>query len=173
MLAASIGIGGAGGVVCVGCAGHPARLRGGGERAEMPEDFSMSVTRRGGERPAWYVLDVDGGLRAGLGERSEESALPMRVRQLTRVEMEEVWRLAWDSGLVTSVFASASAAFGEIASGAVEDGARNGERRDGRALVYVSAWGARREVVVAAESEQVRGLEAVTARLRGLAWIQE
>jgi len=145
------------GAAVASCAGH--RPKDQVNEGAMPRDFSLSITHNSGPDPAWYVLDVDGGLRAGLGVRTQETVLPTLVRQLTFAEMETVWRAAWESGLADGVYR-----LGQRGN----TGAMKGE--DG-SVVYLSAWGARREVVVPAESELQGGVALVTQRLRSLCWV--
>lgn len=71
---------------------------------EPPPDFALGLSVRGEARtplaPAWYILDADGVLRAGLGVRHEGTPAPVPVRTLRADERAEVWRLAaaLDSG---------------------------------------------------------------------------
>lgn len=75
-----------------GCVGS---VRGAGE---APADFALGLSVRGAPgtplAPAWYMLDADGVLRAGLGVRHEGTPAPVPVRTLRAEERAEVWRLA-------------------------------------------------------------------------------
>jgi hypothetical protein len=42
-------------------------------------------------RPAWYLVEADGDLRVGLGERTTRSVQPPRLRHLSAAEREAIW----------------------------------------------------------------------------------
>ena len=76
-----------------------------------PYDFTLAMTvyAPAGARAAQlprslragrYVVEPDGSLRAGLGERA--SAYPPLARQLTPEQMDQLWRLIRDSALLDS-----------------------------------------------------------------------
>src|SRR6185295_3335303 len=76
--------------------------------AGVPADFALGLTvparkasafvdestRSAGalSRAAWYLVEADGDLRVGLGERTAMSVQPGRVRHLSAAERLELWR---------------------------------------------------------------------------------
>ena len=74
---------------------------------EAPADFTLSITVQGPQepdeprfrRPARYILEPDGILRVGVGESVSEEYYPPQTRQLSRDEMDRVWRLLRDSSI--------------------------------------------------------------------------
>jgi hypothetical protein len=77
-----------------------------------PEDFTLSVTVMGpatregiderarAERPARYIVEPDGALRAAIGPGATPRVYPGQTRRLTGEEMQRVWRLVVNTGLL-------------------------------------------------------------------------
>jgi hypothetical protein len=78
-----------------------------------PGDFVLAATVYGppasaeetlrlprGLRPARYVIEADALLRAALGRGSTNAVFPPPTRQLTVSQMDRLWRLIRDSGLL-------------------------------------------------------------------------
>jgi len=88
-----------------GCGSVP---RAGVTRDTPPAAFGLSVTVIRGDaatpnplhRPARYVLEADGWLRAGTGPGATRETLPPRVRRLTHTQRQRLWDLTRDSGLL-------------------------------------------------------------------------
>lgn len=81
------------------------------ERA--PDDFALSVTVMGPatepaeidatprpERPARYIVEPDGVLRAAIGPGATPRVYPGQTRQLTTGQVQRLWRLASNTGLL-------------------------------------------------------------------------
>lgn len=122
----------------LGCSGAKPR----GQAA--PEDFALGLTiladasdegaGKGGAltRSAWYLVEADAQLRAAEGERLPNSLTPTVLRQLSPEEMDELWIVASNSGLMRSP--------------AVESGASEAPRpgdQPGTAIIYLHADGQR------------------------------
>jgi hypothetical protein len=77
-----------------------------------PHDFVLAATVIGPTRtvepvglprslkPARYIVEADGCLRAATGPGSDEQTFPPRSRQLTPRQADQLWRLVLDSGLL-------------------------------------------------------------------------
>ncbi len=65
-----------------------------------PGDFTLGVVVYGDEdapgvehRPARYIVDADGYLRASVGSGSSPSTYPKITRRLSRAQLDEVWSM--------------------------------------------------------------------------------
>jgi len=80
-----------------------------------PDDFSIAATilapeddPRSGRglprslRPARYIVDPDGILRASVGPGSRPATIPPPTRQLTVAQLDHLWTLARDARLLES-----------------------------------------------------------------------
>lgn len=78
---------------------------------ERPADFVLAATVHAPAnaaeaqlprslRPARYVVEVDGSLRAAIGHGSGEQTYPPITRVLTPRQADQLWRLVRDSGLL-------------------------------------------------------------------------
>ncbi|MDX2130767.1 MAG: hypothetical protein SFY69_01785 [Planctomycetota bacterium] len=121
-----------------------------------PPDFALGLSVRGAAgtalAPAWYIVEADGTLRAGLGVRHERTPAPGLVRVLRPDERAEVWRLA--------------AAIDADAPGAVSAGAPG----PGEGSFYLARDG-RRSTVVLDEIDARPDVARLAARLAELAWV--
>jgi hypothetical protein len=138
-----------------------------------PDDFALSITQTESETaaiegaapvtstysPAWYVLDADGSLRGALGVRGSSTPLPPLLRHLSGEQTDRVWRELQQSGVAQRVFELPQQSE-QILSG-----------YDGSTIVYLSAGGARRTVVVAPTDPAAPGVHSVIATLRELGWV--
>jgi hypothetical protein len=80
-------------------------------RDEPPGDFTLSVvvystapstpTTAPARRPARYIVEPDWLLRAAVGPGCTETTYPAGVRQLTRAELGELWKLCQSAGLTS------------------------------------------------------------------------
>jgi hypothetical protein len=78
------------------------------EIQQAPEDFTIDVTVQGppdtqetrARRPGRYIVEPDAILRAGVGAGVSVNYYPPQTRQLTRAEVERLWRLVRDSALL-------------------------------------------------------------------------
>src|SRR5262245_17807436 len=123
-----------------------------------PPDFALSLTLMdsggGSLAPAWFVVDPDGVLRAGLGERSEQTPLPPPVRVLSDDELAEVW-------------ADAKPLLDLRSARAAPERPRSGRNV---AVAYIARGGRGRTVTIDAPGEDVRPL---AERLRRLAYLPQ
>lgn len=72
---------------------------------DAPQDFGLEVVLHaasGNEQihPARFTVGPDGSLRAAFGPAAPTQAYQPLVRRLTRRNMDQLWRLVRDSGLV-------------------------------------------------------------------------
>lgn len=78
-----------------------------------PEDFALSITvvgpssaetdiddRPRAERPARYLVEPDGVLRAAIGPGATPRVYPRQTRQLTEAQVQRLWRLVGETGLL-------------------------------------------------------------------------
>lgn len=78
-----------------------------------PEDFALSITvvgpssaetdiddRPRAERPARYLVEPDGLLRAAIGPGATPRVYPRQTRQLTEAQIQRLWRLVGETGLL-------------------------------------------------------------------------
>ncbi len=78
-----------------------------------PDDFALSVTILGPEtepaeidaaprtqRPARYIIEPDGILRAAIGPGATPRVYPGQTRQLSPAQVQRVWRLTANTGLL-------------------------------------------------------------------------
>ncbi|HRQ73199.1 MAG TPA: hypothetical protein PLU35_09245 [Phycisphaerales bacterium] len=100
----------AAGVLAASCASRPADP----ERfTSAPADFTLSVTvlspaRSMAEvdrlppraRPACYLVEPDGAFRVAVGPAASPTVFPSLARQLTREQVDRVWSLARDAGIL-------------------------------------------------------------------------
>jgi hypothetical protein len=78
------------------------------EIQQAPDDFTIDVTVQGppeileirARRPGRYIVEPDGILRAGVGAGVSVNYYPPQTRQLSRAEVERLWRLVRDSALL-------------------------------------------------------------------------
>jgi len=78
-----------------------------------PEDFALSITVVGpssaetdidslprAERPARYLVEPDGVLRAAIGPGATPRVYPRQTRQLDQAQVQRLWRLVGETGLL-------------------------------------------------------------------------
>lgn len=78
-----------------------------------PEDFTLAITVMGPaatpeevnaaprpERPARYIIEPDGILRAAIGPGATPRVFPGETRQLDNAQLERLWRLTTNTGLL-------------------------------------------------------------------------
>lgn len=88
-----------------GCAGP--RTAGDALPEARPADLVLGLTvygpdsgvRRGGQRPARYLVEPDGSLRAAVGGGAVESVHPPIARRLTDAERDELWAMVRAAGI--------------------------------------------------------------------------
>lgn len=147
----------------------------------VPPDFAVSVTlllpgdvpSPGAPtwvRPAWYVVEADGRLRAREGVRRPTATLPPLVRQLRYEDVRELWSTVRAGGLSEDANADVVDSV-SVASG-VQELPRAGVVRPTVAL-YVSGGGKRRGYLVDitmddAAAQRTRDLTARLATLAGV-----
>lgn len=76
---------------------------------DSPADFTLEVTvrsPRAGEVPramraGRYILEPGGSLRAAVGPGASHQTYPPRAADLAPIDVERIWRLVRDSGLLT------------------------------------------------------------------------
>ena len=161
-----------------GCSGRAPRI-GGDAAAErgggVPADFALAVTvlspgREGQPGPVRYVMEADWVLRAVLGPGVHEGVFPARTRQLTRGEVERIWR-----GVSSTPLADPRSG---RRVGAWDPDAMSGEREPVDRpvyLVFIAADGDRRLLAIdsgAAAETDVAAARAVAETLAGLAWVK-
>jgi len=140
---------------------------------EPPRDFVLGVTVVSpnvsdpdrARRPARYIVEADGVLRASVGPGSSAETFPPRTRRLTPRQQDQLWRAVRETGLL-----------------APDHPARVGNpsvvppnpRRPG-AIVYVAAGGDRRYWLVALDEDtpDAAGVRLLIDRLASLAWVPE
>ncbi len=113
-------------------------------------------------RPARYIVEADGVLRSTQGQAA--SSFPPRTRQLTPREVDQLWRLLRDSGLLDE---------GNPARLTDPEGAvRSGDKTT--AMVYVSFEGRRTTLRVLLDRSSPDAIEAerLVDRLAELSWVQ-
>jgi hypothetical protein len=112
-------------------------------------------------RPARYIVEADGVLRAAQGPTSP--GFPPRVRQLAPREVDQLWRLLRDSGLLDE------ANPGRISD--PEDAVRSGDRTT--ALVFVSYSDRRTTLRILLDRSTQDAIEAerLVDRLAELSWV--
>lgn len=100
----------AAGVLAASCASRPADPA---RFAAAPPDFTLSVTvlspaRSIAEadrlpprsRPACYLVEPDGAFRVAVGPAASPTVFPPLARRLTREQVDRVWSLARDAGVL-------------------------------------------------------------------------
>lgn len=140
---------------------------------EPPRDFALAVTvvsplgddAERALRPAKYIVEADGVLRASVGPGSNTETFPPRTRQLTPRQHDQLWRAVRETGLL-----------------APDHPARVGDpsvvppnpRRPG-ATIFVAAEGQRRYWLVALDEQDpdAAGVRLLIDRLASLAWVTE
>lgn len=78
-----------------------------------PDDFALSITVVGpasgaepaedlprAQRPARYLVEADGILRAAVGPGSTPRVFPRETRQLNKAQVQRLWRLVGETGLL-------------------------------------------------------------------------
>ena len=125
------------------------------ERADLPRSL----------RPARYIVEADGVLRAAVGPGSETTTYPGQTRQLTPREFDTLWRIVRESGLLDA---------GSVWRVENPDEVTRASDRT-TALVYVGYEGKRTTVRMLLDRS---GAESVAAerlvdRLAELAWVGE
>ncbi|MCC5785163.1 MAG: hypothetical protein JJU33_00525 [Phycisphaerales bacterium] len=120
-----------------------------------------------GERPRWakpaqYIVEPDGSLRAAIGEGAVAASYPGRTRTLDHRQVERLWRLIEDSALMRPdhPFRISSAEnFVPLPDRPV-------------AVISVSRDGRREIVAVSVDADDADGEAArqLVDRLAGLAW---
>lgn len=115
-------------------------------------------------RPARYIVEPDGVLRAAMGPGAAPTTYPPRTRQLSRRQVDQVWRLVRDSDLLdTDDPARIDSPASFVAS-----------RAHPAALLEVSYSGTRRyfRVILDGTSDESLSVERITDRLADLAWVE-
>ncbi len=146
------------------------------ERA--PEDFTLAVTVMGpaatpeeidaeprAERPARYIVEPDGVLRAAVGPGATPRVYPGQTRQLTADQVERVWRLVVNTGLLEP---------GTLTR--IESTETFFPRRErATALIYVRERGEARHFAVRLPVGDVEsaGVVQLVDEIAGLAWVPE
>lgn len=129
---------------------------------QRPPDFALAVSTLGESgtptESAWYVVDPDGSLRVGLGERLLRSPAPRTVRVLTYDERESLWRLVRDGSLYDSWRTGAPLGEQTIPQGA-------------GAVVFLALDHRRRSVRID-DAAQNPDFLALLDRLRTVAWLE-
>ncbi|MBK7403703.1 MAG: hypothetical protein IPJ41_03475 [Phycisphaerales bacterium] len=104
------------GAMLVGCSSTPI-VRPKPEAPPLPEhapdDFTLSITVMGPaatleeataaprpQRPARYIIEPDGILRAAVGPGATPRVFPGQTRQLDDAQIERLWRLTTNTGLL-------------------------------------------------------------------------
>jgi hypothetical protein len=141
-----------------------------------PEDFVLSatvMTPRDVEgvrlprslRPARYIVEADGVLRAAVGAGSTTMTFPAQTRQLTPAQFEGLWRQMRESGLLDAANPSRIEGPEEAVA----------SREHTTALIYASYLGRRRTLRVLLDrgSAEALAAERLVDRLAELAWIRE
>jgi hypothetical protein len=128
----------------------PARLSG----ADLPRSL----------KPARYVIEADGVLRAATGSAADATTFPGQTRQLTPGEFDSLWRLLRESGLLDSN--------SPLRVPDPETLVRAPDRTT--ALIYVSYGGERRTLRVPLDrvGEGALATERVVDRLAEWAWVR-
>lgn len=147
----------------------------------LPPDFAVSATlllpgdvaAPGAPtwvRPAWYVVEADGRLRAREGVRSPAATLPPLVRQLRYEDVRELWSTVRAGGLMGDTNADVVDSV-SVASG-VQELPRAGVVRPTVAL-YISGGGTRRGYLVdiSMDDAAAQRTRDLTARLAALAGV--
>lgn len=118
----------------------------------MPEDFALELRVHPTEQRqgAVYIVEPDRTLRAGVGGDLSGPSYPPRTRTLTNAQMQRVYNLLAESGVLDSTG---------------EHGARESPLD-----LYVSAAGRRRAVAVGL-GEQA-DLQPLVGELDRLAWVR-
>jgi len=148
-----------------GCGGPPRAGQ------AQPSAFDLSITVIHDDpaepdplhRPARYVLETDGWLRAGTGPGATRETLPPRVRRLSHDQRQELWDLTRASGLLDTDCPVRIAS----GDGPIPDRARP--------LLLITARTDRGRFAGAVALESVLGepYEPMLARLREWAWIAD
>lgn len=152
-----------------GCAGQRATLGSG-----RPADFMLDLTVMSSAeeladqrwaRPARYIVEPGGTLRASVGEGVGPEIFPPRLRTLDPAEMDRLWRLTVESGL-----------FREESPLRIEAPERLGVV-GGAPIAAIRRMGAgsQRSIVVFLEGgdEDARNTVLLVERLADLSWIRE
>jgi hypothetical protein len=121
-----------------------------------PADLPRSL------RAGRFVVETDGWLRHGAGPRA--LPYPARTRQLSPHQMDQLWRLVRESGLLDPEHPAVVDDPGSIAAG----------HDRGLAVIYIAFAGERRtlRVLLDRTSEGAIEAERITDRLADLAWVQ-
>jgi hypothetical protein len=156
-----------------------------------PEDFTLAVTVlgpgrgpspvvKGGDgkgdeevaapqlprslRPGRYIVEADGALRAALGPGAEATTFPAQTRQLSPRQVDLLWRLVRDSGLLDATNP------GRIEG--PDEALRSPDRTT--ALFYVAYAGQRVTVrtLLDRSGEDALAAERVVDRLAEWAWVR-
>jgi len=143
---------------------------------ERPADFVLAATvysPRSMEKarlprslkPARYIIEADGVLRAAVGPGSAGTTFPGQTRRLTPAEFDSLWRMVRESGLLDPGSAWRVEDPGEIT--------RASDRTT--ALVYVGYGGRRTtlRLLLDRSGPEAVAAERVVDRLAELAWVPE
>jgi hypothetical protein len=116
-------------------------------------------------RPARYIVEADGVLRASVGAASDAAAFPPRVRQLSPRQADQVWRALLDSGLLDDANPNRLSD--------PESAMRSGDRTT--AMIFVSYQGKRTtlRVLLDRATPDAVAAERVIDRLAELAWLPQ
>lgn len=143
-----------------------------------PADFTLAVTVRGspparparsgggasttrpaspppGLRPARYVIEADGVLRAALGPGATDDTFPVATRRLDPADLDRLWAIVARAGWLDSEPRGS------------DGGVPAGDASAAGATIAVSGHGARRTVHASRGDASGR---ALTEALAGLAW---
>ncbi|MCW5777111.1 MAG: hypothetical protein KIS87_11795 [Phycisphaeraceae bacterium] len=165
----------AAGLLAVSCASRPtdpARF------TSAPADFTLSVTvlspaRSMAEvdrlppraRPACYLVEPDGSFRVAVGPAASPKVFPPLTRQLTREQVDLVWSLARDAGILDADHP------GRVQN--VETFVRPGGNAT-IALIYAGFAGSQRHVAVALDAAHAdpAAVAPLIDELNTLAWMR-
>lgn len=143
---------------------------------ERPKDFIFAATVYSPKsmreaalprslKPARYIIEADGVLRAAVGPGATVETYPGQTRQLTPRQFDSIWRLVRDSGML------------DPGNPSRVDDPETIQREPGRttALVYIG-YGERRttlRIVLDRTSEGAASAEKVIDKLAELAWVND
>lgn len=149
--------------------------------SRIPPDFAVSVTlllpgdvrdpkAPAWVRPAWYVVEADGQLRAREGARSALSPIPPLVGRLRHEDVAQLWSTVRAGGLTVESDMDLTSSVSLVAG--VSELPRGGVVRPTAAL-YISSNGRRRGYLVdlTASDATASRTRDLTARLADLAGV--
>ncbi|MBC6954428.1 MAG: hypothetical protein DYG93_10785 [Leptolyngbya sp. PLA2] len=165
----------AAGVLAASCASRPVDPA---RTASAPPDFTLSVTVLSSarsiaetdrlpprSRPACYLVEPDGSFRVAVGPAASPKVFPPLARTLTREQVDRVWSLARDAGVLDADHP------GRVQN--VETFVRPAGNAT-VALVYAGFAGSQRHVAVALDGDHAEpaALVPLIDELNALAWMR-